>query len=101
MRDEDEGHAPRLVQVEEEVDDCRPIGAVEIAGRLVGKDQVWPIDDAPRDGNALALAAGELVRQVRRARGEADGIERGFAAALALGAVDAGAEGGDLDVLIR
>ena len=67
---------------EEELDDCRPIDAVEIPSRLIGKDQVGPIDDAPRDGNALALAAGELVRQMRRAGGETDGVECGFGATL-------------------
>ena len=39
VRDEDEGHAARLMQVEKQVDDCRPIEAVEIAGRFIGEDQ--------------------------------------------------------------
>ena len=101
MRDQDEGHPARLMQVEKEVDDLVAVHAVEIAGRLISEDQVWPVDDAPRDGDALAFAAGQLVRQMRRACGEADGLKRGFGAALALIAVDASAKGGDLDILIR
>ena len=62
MRDEDQSHPSRLVQIEQEVDDLFAIGAVEIAGRFVGKKQCRPVDDAPRDGDALALAAGELMR---------------------------------------
>ena len=62
MRDEDQSHPSRLVQVEQEVDDLFAIDAVEIAGRFVGKERCRSVDDAPRDGNALALATGELVR---------------------------------------
>ena len=61
---EDVRHTPRLMQVEEEVHDHGSVDAVEVPGRFVGEDQGWFVDDATRDGDALALAAGELVGQV-------------------------------------
>ena len=76
-----------------------PFDAVEIPGRLIRKDQGWPIDDASRYCHALALTAGKLVRQVGGARRETDSLERGFSATLALSIVNAGAKGGDLDIL--
>ena len=36
--------------------------AVERAGRLVGEQNVRIVDERPRDGDALHLAAGHLVR---------------------------------------
>ena len=40
---------------------------VEVAGRLVGEDDLRPAGQGPGDGDALLLAAGELARAVRRA----------------------------------
>jgi len=77
VRDHDERRAPRALEVEQEIEDRRRIDAVEIAGRLVGKDEGRVVDDAARDGDALALAAGKLVRQMRGALGKANGLERG------------------------
>ena len=77
-----------------------PFDAVEIPGRLIGKDQGWPIDDASRYCHALALTAGKLVRQVGGARRKTDSFQRGFSATLTLSTVNAGAKGGDLDILI-
>ena len=34
----------------------RPVGGIETAGRLVGKDERWPIDQRPRRGDPLGLA---------------------------------------------
>ena len=47
-------------------------GAVEVAGRLVGHQQIGIGDDRPRDRHALLLAAGELTRVMMLAAGEAD-----------------------------
>src|SRR5581483_403948 len=44
---------------------------VEVAGGLVGEDQVGPVDQGPGAGDALLLAAGELGRAVREAVGDA------------------------------
>ena len=45
---------------------------VEVAGRLVGEDQVGPGDQRPGDGHPLLLAAGELARPVREPVAEPD-----------------------------
>ena len=54
------------------------VAAVEVAGRLVGEDQRRVVDERPRDGDALRLAAGHLGRPVRRPARQADRRE-GFA----------------------
>ena len=57
---------------------------VERADRLVGDDELRPRDQRARDRDALALAAGELVRVlVHVGRAQADRVER-FGDALAL-----------------
>ena len=49
---------------------------VEIAGRLVGEDQHGIVGERPRDGDALGLTAGELLRQLVLVSGEPE-IGRG------------------------
>ena len=68
---------PGGVQVVEDLQDLALGGAVDVAGRLVGEDQRGIGDDRARDRDPLLLAAGELLRAVRGAVGEADGGERG------------------------
>jgi hypothetical protein len=51
----------RLVQLLHQVDDGRAGLAVEVGGRLVGEHDARPGDQGARDGDALALAAGQLV----------------------------------------
>ena len=46
--------------------------AVESAGRLVGEDDVWVVDESPGDRHALLLTAGELRGLVRLAMRKAD-----------------------------
>ncbi len=54
-----------------------PAGArVQVAGRLVAEQDRRLVDQRPRDGDALLLAAGELVRPVVRAVGQADAAEQ-------------------------
>ena len=52
----------RRLQVAQELDDLLLHRAVERAGRLVEHDHLRLQDHRPGDGDALALAAGELVR---------------------------------------
>ena len=52
-------------------------GRVEIAGRLVGEDELRPVHEGPRDRDALQLAARERVRQARLEAGEADRRQHG------------------------
>ena len=60
------------VELFEQLEDLAAGGAVEIAGRLVGDQQVGVGDDGPGDGDALLLAAGELARVMMLAAGQAD-----------------------------
>ncbi|OQB83933.1 MAG: hypothetical protein BWX86_02865 [Verrucomicrobia bacterium ADurb.Bin122] len=61
---------------------------VEVARRLVGEDQLRPVHQGARHGDALALAAGELAWQVVPALGEADAGEQfvGSGAGFGIGA---------------
>src|SRR5437868_6650936 len=62
VRHHDDSQAVLAVQVAEETDDFLAVGGVEIAGRLVGKQDAWLIDKGAGDGRPLHLAAGKLSR---------------------------------------
>ena len=62
MRDEQVGEIVPLLQVAQQIDDLRLDQHVERAGRLVEHDEGRLQHDGARDRDALALAAGELVR---------------------------------------
>src|SRR5260370_31140759 len=68
MADEEVGKAVFLLQVTQHFDDLLLHGAVEGGGRLVENDKLRLQDDGARDGDALALAAGEFVRVAVAAR---------------------------------
>ena len=74
---------------------------VEVAGRLVGEDDLRAGDDGPRDGDALLLAAGKLVGVVAGAVGQADLVERLERQAPPLGGRHAAIDQRQLDVLDR
>ena len=78
VADQQVGHAELLLQVLQQVQHLRLHRDVERADRLVGDDQARPRDQRARDRDALALAAGELVRIACSAsRGaQADRVER-------------------------
>ena len=61
MRDHDDRLLELAVELLEQVEDLAGGGAVEVAGRLVGDEQVGVGDDRPGDRDALLLAAGELA----------------------------------------
>ena len=65
--DQDQPGAERLLQVDEQLQDLRLDGDVERGGRLVGDQQLRPAGQRHRDHDALAHAAGELVRIFQRA----------------------------------
>ena len=71
VRDHDDRLAELAVQPVEQAQDLLAGRAVEVAGRLVGDDQRRVGDDRARDRDALLLAAGELVRIVVHAVGQA------------------------------
>ena len=75
--------------------------AVEVAGRLVGKDQPWLVDQRPGNGHALLLAAGDAAGQGLRIAAEADLVEH-LACALAPGVhIDAGVDQRQGDVVFK
>jgi hypothetical protein len=61
VRDEEESHAQLALQVEHEVDDLRLDRHVQRRDRLVGHHHLGVERQRAGDGDALALAAGELV----------------------------------------
>ena len=60
---------------------------IEIAGRLVGKEQQWPVGKRARNGHALLFAAGKFGRTMIEPRGQAEPRQagRGRAASAACG----------------
>jgi len=98
--DDDDGVA-LLVKLLEERHDLLAGAGVEIAGRLVGEDDGGIVDEGTRDGDALALAAGEFVRPVVDAVAEADVLQREHRALPAFVGLHAGVDQRELDVVER
>ena len=100
--DEDHRHVALALLVGEQVEDLRLHGDVERGGGLVGEEQLRAAGQRDGDGDALAHAAGELVRVLVEAPlglGDADGVEEleRLLVRLVLGDVEVVAEGlGDL-----
>ena len=77
VADEQVGEVALLLQVAQQIDDLRLHAHVERAGRLVQHHELRLQHHGARDGDALALAAGELVRiAVLRVGIEADLLQR-------------------------
>ena len=100
MGDDDQRDAP-AVEFFQQAHHFLAGGAVEVAGRFVGEQHGRLHDRGAGDGDALALAAGELVRTVSGAVGEAVVMQRALDAPLALGRRDAGEDHRQGDVLGR
>ena len=66
--DEQHGHAELALQRLQQLEDLRLDGDVERGGRLVGDQQVGLVGERHGDHDALALAAGELMRDRRCSR---------------------------------
>ena len=58
----DDGLAKFAVQILEEFHDFGPGFAVQRAGRFIGDQDGWVVDQGARDCHSLLLAAGEFVR---------------------------------------
>src|ERR1044071_10042617 len=98
MRDDDDGLF-LTDKVLEDADDLVAGLLIEIAGRLVGEDERRVVDQRTGDGDALALAAGELVRAVLGAVDQADALERFHGPLAPVAAAGAGVEQRELDIL--
>ncbi len=57
-----DGHALLFVELGEQLHDLRAGLGIQIAGRLIGQDQWWMIDQGAADGHPLLLSAGKLIR---------------------------------------
>ena len=97
---DDDGVSAGVEVVEEGHDLVAGLG-VEVAGGFVGEDDGGVVDKGAGDGDALALAAGELVGLVHHAGAEIDGLEDGLCALEALGGGGAVIDEGQLDVVQR
>ncbi len=75
VRDEHQRGAVLAVEAEHEIGHLDAGGDVEVAGRLVGHEELRLARERARDRDALLLAAGKLARIVRRALREADAVE--------------------------
>ena len=63
MADEKIGKVIFLLHIRQKMEDLSLNGNIQSTYRLIGDDQPGPGDDGGGDGNPLALAAGELIRQ--------------------------------------
>ncbi len=76
VRDEDIGEVELVLEALQEVDDLGLDGDVQRGDRFVGDDDLRPEGQTAGDADALALAAGELVRIAVDVLGvEADDVE--------------------------
>ena len=93
--DGDKGAAILAREAEQQVDDGCSSGGIQIARRLVGKEDAGVIDQRAGNGDALLLAAAELGGKVIETAREADAVEQvaglGFAS-LIPGAAEHGGE---------
>ena len=62
----DDDRSALLVQLTEQVEHDLLIPLIEIAGRLVGENQLRAVDERAGDAHALLLTAGQLAGQVMR-----------------------------------
>ena len=70
------GHARRVDEMQQRIEHVLGGVRVEVAGRLVGKDEARGVGQRAGDGGALLLAAGQLRGTVIDAIGEAEGAEQ-------------------------
>ena len=64
MRDQDNGQAAPVAQIEKEAEDLRLHRHIERGRRLIGDEEIRLAGKRQRDHRALAHAAGELMRKV-------------------------------------
>jgi hypothetical protein len=80
VRDEEHGELVRSAQIFEEIQNLGLNGDIEGGRGLIGDQKSGPVDERHGDQDALALAAGELVRVIAGAAfglGQADIAHRG------------------------
>ncbi|MNJ74939.1 hypothetical protein D3C77_719500 [compost metagenome] len=50
-----------MIHIEQQIDDLLPSACIQIAGRLIGHHQPWPLHQRPGNRDSLLLAAGKLA----------------------------------------
>ena len=100
VRDLDDRRAG-VVQLLEELHDLAALARVQVAGRLVGEDDLRVGDDRARDGDELLLAAGELVRIEVLLADDVEAIEDVADHAVALGLLDVAIRQRHVEVLVH
>ena len=76
MGDEHDGRAAFAVQRLEQLEDSVTGGVVEIAGRLVGKQDLWGVCECARNRDPLLLATGQLGGEVVSSALEPDALDQ-------------------------
>ena len=84
--DEDDGDALVLVELLEHFKDLLAGVGIEVPRRLVGEEHLGAVDERPRDGDALLLAAGELGGLMVDAVRQADFVQHLHGPLLSSGA---------------
>src|SRR5689334_3732208 len=79
----------------EQIHHCVTVCRIEVACGLVRENQLWIRDERACDGDALLLAARELLWQMPRAMPDPDAFQRFRHAFLAVGAGNLAIEQGD------
>jgi hypothetical protein len=85
----------------QELHDHVPGVGIELARRLVGEEEARLVRQGPGEGDALLLAAGELVRAVPRAIAQPDDLEEIGDPPVSLAWIGVDEAERDLDVLAR
>ena len=75
MGDDEQGHLVLVVEAKQKVVDLVGGAGVEVAGRLVGEQQVRAHDEGAGDRHALLLTAGELAGAMVQAVRQTDRLE--------------------------
>ena len=101
VRREEERDPQPIAKVIHQVEDRAAGGGVEVRRRLVGEDQRRTVHQRARDGDALALTAGQLARTAAVFVGEPDALQQLVDALAAFGLSEPRQQQGILDVLAR
>ena len=86
VRHQHQGRLARMIDGQQQIHDVPAVGAVEIAGRLVGEQDRRIVGQRAGNRDPLLLAAGELRRIVMPAAGQAHLVEQRVRAAAGVAA---------------
>ena len=99
MADDDDAAAVFGGEAAQEPGDLASVSGVEVGGGFVGEQDGGVVGEGAGDGDALLLAAGELVGPEPEAVAEPDAVEKVGGAVAGGVAGGAGEVAGELDVL--